>query len=200
MLRLFLALVVTNGSLLVASFVLGLWASDEPRGPHAIWRGMHLLFSLMTTMVTLGVHSVAYTYFLATGKWAKEVVRVYQLPEWINVQAKKNKRKAFRFEFWSMVLIAVTAWLGAAADTQGVEPALAPRGGGPDDRVQLRGVRRRVCRDRRAGQAPARGQGAGRSPPRGPLWRRARRLGRAGRSRSLHLTRFGVPLAEECRR
>ena len=122
MLRLFLGLVVTNGSLLVASFVLGLWASDEPRGPHAIWRGIHLLFSLMTTMVTLGVHSVAYTYFLATGKWAREVVRVYQLPEWINVQAKKNKRKAFRFEFWSMVLIAVTAWLGAAADTQGVNP------------------------------------------------------------------------------
>ena len=51
-----------------------------------------------------------------------EVVRVYQLPEWINTQAKKNKRKAFRFEFWSMTLIAVTAWLGAAADTQGLDP------------------------------------------------------------------------------
>ena len=55
MLRLFLALVVTDGSLLVASFVLGLWASDEPRGPHAIWRGIHLLFSLMTTMAAVGM-------------------------------------------------------------------------------------------------------------------------------------------------
>jgi hypothetical protein len=120
MLRYFLVLAVTDGSLLVASFVLGLFASGEPRGPHAIWHGIHILFALLTTMATLAVHSIAYTYFLATGKWAKEVVRVYQLPEWINTQAKKNKRKAFRFEFWSMALIAVTTWLGAASDTQGL--------------------------------------------------------------------------------
>jgi hypothetical protein len=122
MLRYFLVLAVTDGSLLIASFVLGLLATGEPRGPGSIWRGIHLLFALFTTMATLGVHSIVYTYFLATGKWAKEVVRVYQLPDWINDQAKKNKRKAFRFEFWSMTLIAITAWLGAAADTQGLHP------------------------------------------------------------------------------
>jgi hypothetical protein len=122
MLRYFLVLAVTNGSLLVASFVLGLLATGEPRGPGAIWHGVHVLFALMTTMATLAVHSIVFTYFLATGKWAKEVVRVYQLPEWINTQAKKNKRKAFRFEFWSMTLIAITAWLGAGADTQGLDP------------------------------------------------------------------------------
>ena len=76
----------------------------------------------MTTLATLAVHSIVYTYFLATGKWAKEVVRVYQLPEWINTQAKKNKRKAFRFVMWSTTWICVTAWLGAAADTQGTNP------------------------------------------------------------------------------
>ena len=108
MLRYFLVLAVTDGSLLVASFVLGLIATGEPRGPHAVWRAIHLLFALLTTMATLAVHSIVYTYFLATGKWAKEVVRVYQLPEWVNDQAKKNKRKAFRFELWSMTLIAVT--------------------------------------------------------------------------------------------
>src|SRR6478752_7305246 len=122
MLRYFLVLAVTDGSLLVASFVLGLLATGEPRGPGAIWRGVHVLFALLTTMTTLAVHSIAYTYFLATGKWAKEVVRVYQLPEWINHQAKKNKRKAFRFEFWSMTLIAVTAWVGAASDTRDLHP------------------------------------------------------------------------------
>jgi hypothetical protein len=122
MLRYFLVLAVTDGSLLVASFVLGLLATGEPRGPGSIFRGVHILFALLTTMTTLAVHSIAYTYFLATGKWAKEVVRVYGLPEWINQQAKKNKRKAFRFEFWSMTLIAITAWLGAAADTQGLNP------------------------------------------------------------------------------
>jgi hypothetical protein len=122
MLRYFLVLAVTDGSMLVASFVLGLFATGEPRGPGAIWHGVHVLFALLTTMATLAVHSIVYTYFLATGKWAKEVVRVYGLPEWINTQAKKNKRKAFRFEFWCMALIAVNAWLGAAADTRGLSP------------------------------------------------------------------------------
>jgi hypothetical protein len=122
MLRYFLVLAVTDGSLLIASFVLGLFATGEPRGPGAIWHGIHILIALMTTMATLAVHSIVYTYFLATGKWAKEVVRVYRLPDWINTQARKNKRKAFRFEFWSMALIAFTAWLGAASDTQGLNP------------------------------------------------------------------------------
>src|SRR4051812_31227058 len=119
MLRNFLVLAVTDGSLLVATFVLGLLASGEPRGPHTGMRGVHVLVALLATMATLAVHSIAYTYFLATGKWAAEVVRVYGLPEWVNHQAKKNKRKAFRFEFWGMTAVAVAAWLGAAADAQG---------------------------------------------------------------------------------
>jgi hypothetical protein len=122
MLRYFLVLAVTDGSLLVTTFVLGLFASGEPRGPHAVLHGVHVLVALLATMATLAVHSIAYTYFLATGKWAAEVVRVYQLPEWVNHQAKKNKRKAFRFEFWGMTAVAVTAWLGGAADAQGVNP------------------------------------------------------------------------------
>lgn len=122
MLRYFLVLAVTDGSLLVVTFVVGLLASGEPRGPHAIMRGVHVLVALLATMTTLAVHSIVYTYFLATGKWAQEVVRVYQLPDWINDQAKKNKRKAFRFEFWGMTLVAIAAWMGAGADTQGLNP------------------------------------------------------------------------------
>jgi len=65
----------------------------------------------------LGIHSIVYTYFVATGKWAKEVVHVYQLPEWITAQATKNKRRVFRFIMGSMTAIAVAAWMGAAVDT-----------------------------------------------------------------------------------
>jgi hypothetical protein len=119
MVRYFLVLAVTGGSLLVADFGLGILASGEVRGPHAIWHGIHLLFSLLTVVVLLGVHSIVYTYFMATGKWAKEVVRVYQLPDWFVSQAVRNKRRAFRFIMGSMTAIAVTAWLGAAADTRG---------------------------------------------------------------------------------
>lgn len=122
MLRYFLVLAVTDASLLITTFILGLLASGEPRGPHAVLRGVHLLVAIVATMATLAVHCIVYTYFLATGKWAQEVVRVYELPNWINDQAKKNKRKAFRFEFWGMTLVAIAAWMGAGADTLGLNP------------------------------------------------------------------------------
>ena len=122
--RIFLGLAVTNGSLLLASFIVGLISTGEPRGPGvpAPWHLVHFLLGLLTTLATLLVHSIAYTYFLGTGKWVKEVVRVYGMPEWIEMQAKKNKKKAFRFEFWSMTLIGIAAWLGAASDAQGFSP------------------------------------------------------------------------------
>ena len=119
MIRYFLVLAVTGGSLLVADFALGVLASGEVRGPHDVWHGVHLLFSLLTVVALLGIHSIVYTYFMATAKWAGEVVRVYQLPDWFVAQAKRNKRRAFRFIMGSMTAIAITAWLGAAADTRG---------------------------------------------------------------------------------
>ena len=119
MIRYFLVMAVTGTSLLVADFVLGMFATDEAHGPGAIARGIHLLFSLATVVILLGIHSIVYTYFVATGKWAKEVVQAYRLPDWISTQATKNKRRAFRFIMGSMTAIAMAAWLGAAADTRG---------------------------------------------------------------------------------
>jgi hypothetical protein len=124
MIRYFLVLAVTGASLLVADFVLGLFAAGEVAGQTEIWHGVHFLFSLLTVVCLLGIHSIVYTYFMATAKWAKEVVRVYQLPEWFVAHATRNKRRAFRFIMGSMTTIAVTAWLGAAAHTRSL--AYAP--------------------------------------------------------------------------
>ncbi len=117
--RIFLGLAVTSGSLLVASFVLGLGAAGGPRGAGHVWHDLHFLLGLLTVLMNLLVHSIVFTYFLGTGKWVKEVVRVYRLPDWIEAQAVKNKRKAFPFELWSMTLVGVTAWLGAGSDARG---------------------------------------------------------------------------------
>jgi hypothetical protein len=124
MIRYFLVLAVTGGSLLLADVVLGFMAASEAPDPHAIARSVHLLFSLLTVVVLLGIHSIVYTYFMATAKWAKEVVRVYQLSDGFVSQAIKNKRRAFRFVMWSMTTIAVATWLGGAADTRGSAYAL----------------------------------------------------------------------------
>jgi hypothetical protein len=119
MIRYFLVMAVTGTSLLLADFVLGFVASGAPHGPGSIARAMHVLFSLVTVVAVLGIHSIVYTYFIATGKWAKEVVQVYQLPDWITTQATKNKRRAVRFIMGSMTAIAIAAWLGGAVDTRG---------------------------------------------------------------------------------
>jgi hypothetical protein len=119
MIRYFLVLAVTGMSLLSADFLIGLLAASEARGPGAVWHGVHFLFSLLTVLAILGIHSIVYTYFMATNKWGKEVVRVYQLADWFNSHAKQNKKKAMRVVMGSITAIAVTAWLGAAADTRG---------------------------------------------------------------------------------
>jgi hypothetical protein len=124
MIRYFLVLAVTGTSLLVADFVLGLFASGPTTGPDATWRGVHVVFSLIAVVGLLGIHSIVYTYFMATSKWAKEVVRVYQLPDWLVAHATRNKRRAMRFVMGSTMAIAITAWLGAAAHTRSL--AYAP--------------------------------------------------------------------------
>jgi hypothetical protein len=116
--RIFLGLAVTDGTLLLAALVLGFVASGEVRGPGEVWHGLHFLIGLLATMTTLLVHSIVFTYFLGTGRWVKEVVQVYRLPDWVHAQAMKNKRKAFPFEFGSMALIGGTAWLGAGSDAR----------------------------------------------------------------------------------
>src|SRR4051812_39214994 len=103
--RIFLGLAITDGTLLVAALVLGFGAAGEVRGPGEVWHGLHFLMGLLATMTTLLVHSIVFTYFLGTGRWVKEVVRVYRLPDWLHAQALKNKRKAFPFEILSMALI-----------------------------------------------------------------------------------------------
>jgi len=117
--RIFLGLAVTNGSLLAASTVLGFLASGEPNAPHATWHNLHFLLGLLTTMTTLLVHGVAFTYFLGTGRWVKEVVEVYRMPEWVRAQGVRNKRRAFPFELGGMLLIGAAAWTGAGSDVQG---------------------------------------------------------------------------------
>lgn len=112
--RIFLGLAATNALLLLVTFTLGLFV---PSGRGGFVHDMHFLVALLTIVMTLMVHGIVYTYFLGTGKWVKEVARVYQLPDWVVGQATRNKRRTFPFVIGGMALIGATAWLGAAADT-----------------------------------------------------------------------------------
>src|SRR5262249_39994622 len=116
--RIFLGMAITNGTLLAVSFALGFPSSVGPKGPNN-WYTLHFLLGLLSTMTTLLVHSIAFTYFLGTGRWVKEVAYVSKLPGWVYAQSVKNKRKAFPFELGGMLLIGVAAWLGAGAERLG---------------------------------------------------------------------------------
>lgn len=117
--RRFLVLAVVNVTLLALTYVVGFLAGPVPETPRLSARTAHFLLGLTSTMFTLLVHSIVYTYFIGTGKWVKEVVRVYGMPDWPVVQAKKNKRRAFPFAFWSCMAVGVAAWMGAGTDALG---------------------------------------------------------------------------------
>lgn len=116
--RTFPRLAVTVATLLVAAFVVGLIASGEDRRVDQFWHHVHFLLGLLATMSILMIHSVVYTYLLGTGKWVREVLRVYPLPEALEGMAIRNKRRVFPFVLLGMLLAGGTAWLGAAADTR----------------------------------------------------------------------------------
>lgn len=111
--RIFLSLAITNLSLLVASYVLGIVSVSQWPGRHDQALGVHFLIALFTVMFSLLVHSIVYTYLLGTNRWVREVVEIYRMPDEILARSKANKRKAFKWEFRAMSMVAVAAWLGA---------------------------------------------------------------------------------------
>lgn len=116
--RIFLGLAITDGTLLAVTFGLGFAATGGVRGPGS-WYGVHFLLGLLSTMITLLVHSIVYTYFLGTARWVKEVADVYKLPAWLHAQALKNKRRAFPFVLCGMLGLGAASWVGAGADRFG---------------------------------------------------------------------------------
>ncbi|MFM1802826.1 MAG: hypothetical protein RJA81_2178 [Planctomycetota bacterium] len=111
--RIFLSLAATNFSLLIASYVLGIISVSQWPGRHDQALGVHFLIALATVMFSLLVHSIVYTYFLGTNRWVREVVEIYKMPGDVLARSKSLKRKAFKWEFRAMTVVAIAAWLGA---------------------------------------------------------------------------------------
>jgi hypothetical protein len=112
--KIFLNLVVADSLLLVLTFGLGLFV---PSGQGGTVHDIHFLIGLLTLLTTLLVHGIVYTYFLGTHNWVKEVVRVYQLPQAVEVRSKRNKSRARPLAMLGMLAIGITVWFGGAADT-----------------------------------------------------------------------------------
>jgi hypothetical protein len=123
MARIFVGLAVLNTLALGATFAVGLFAegradltAETPLSEAHRYFTLHLFGGLFSSLITLLVHSLVFTYFIGTGRWVQEVVKAYRLSESIWNESRGLKLKALPFILVSIALVITTATLGAATD------------------------------------------------------------------------------------
>ncbi len=77
---------------------------------------LHILFGVLTALVTVLVNSLCVTYFIGTGRWCREVAETYQLSAEFDKRSSRLKRQTFPWSILGIATILAMAALGAAAD------------------------------------------------------------------------------------
>ena len=105
--RLFLQLTMANLALLLGVTVWGHFLSTEP---DAMSR-----FDILAVLVTIFcalIHSVIYTYFIATCKFVERAVEEHGYePATAKEETKKNKLRSFRYAFLAMFSVMIACFL-----------------------------------------------------------------------------------------
>jgi uncharacterized membrane protein len=118
MIPLFLGLTVSNLTALLAAIGMGYYAAGHAGAHAGSARGWHTLAGAMTLMLCIAVHCVVFTYFIATTKWIQHAVSVKGLDDAFAAPARSFRRRAFGAALASMLMVFLTAVLGAAVDTR----------------------------------------------------------------------------------
>ena len=119
MIRYFPLLALMGAALLAADFMIGLKAALEGGGPGGSWREIHFAVSVVTVSAVLGIHTIVFTYFNATGRRVYEAVREHKLTRGFDSIARKNRTRAMRFALGGILMIVLTACMGTIAETRG---------------------------------------------------------------------------------
>jgi len=116
--RIFLPLSFLSTMTLLLVMVLGLSIDDPKVVSRAVQAGVqyHVLTALAALMFTLLVHAIVLTYFMGTGRWIEETSTAYKLDPSLYHQSKTIKYRTIPAMVACMVLLILTAALGAAAD------------------------------------------------------------------------------------
>jgi hypothetical protein len=121
MTRIFLTLAVLDGAALVASAVFGIASKLRgafSSGADPTWM-IHFYLGLFSTIGTLLVHCLIFTYFLGTGRWVKEVGLAYDLPDVPLLKLTRElKRRTFPPALFAMLLAIAAVAAGAGAQLQ----------------------------------------------------------------------------------
>ncbi len=121
MFRIFTVLATLNSVALIATFALGVASKlgDSVRHASDPTFLMHFNFGLFTSVGTLLVHCLIFTYFLGTGRWVKEVALAYRLPDAPLPKLTRDlKRRTFPVALSAMLVTIATSAAGAGAQLQ----------------------------------------------------------------------------------
>lgn len=107
MIRVFLALVVSHLIFLAATFVIGLLVHDQRSFE------FHFALGLFIALYTCFVHSVVYTYFIATGRIAHAGVVEAKMDNHFLIEQTRLKSKVFRVVMLAAGTMLITVFWGA---------------------------------------------------------------------------------------
>ncbi|MFP6770636.1 MAG: hypothetical protein VB859_20855 [Planctomycetaceae bacterium] len=114
--RIFLPLALISLLILAGAFLLGLMIEDAARRSLSYQVDYHMWTALAGLLFATLVHGLVLTYFLGTGRWAEETVRVYGLDIELYTASRDSKRRIMATIVGGFVLLVVAGSLGAAAD------------------------------------------------------------------------------------
>lgn len=121
--RIVLGMAAVNYMLVAGTAYLGL-ASAEPADPQRIGQdlfGYHFRLGIFTSLFTILVHCVVFTYFLGTNRWVRETAAAYALEQGFIQTSSLHRSRAFAAVLLSILLVVGTVATGAGAHT-GVWP------------------------------------------------------------------------------
>jgi hypothetical protein len=116
MVVLFIALTALNLLFLGTAMGLAYLGRGHPLGH---W---HVLIGALAGIVCCGVHSVVFTYFIATAKWIQHAVAVKQLNPALVAPTRSFKAQAFPAALLAIATVLAAAFSGAATDNRMLSP------------------------------------------------------------------------------
>lgn len=113
MISLFLGLTAANLVCLIAATTLGYLFGGTEQGS---W---HMLSGVLAAITCIAVHSVVYTYFIATAKWVQHAVAVKKLDPQLVAPTRSFRAQAFPAALLAMATVFVAAVFGVRSDAYG---------------------------------------------------------------------------------
>ncbi len=114
--RIFVVLASISNLGLAITFLLGWLIGDAASLESAGSFARHFLVALGSLLLALMVHAVVLTYFMGTGRWIEETSTAYRLDPHVREENIRLKFRALPAMIGCVVLLIVTAALGAMAD------------------------------------------------------------------------------------